>query len=357
MPALLVLRAHRGRRARSVNGIMTFMITVPASHVLLPPIGAQVSAAGGLLRAVERAAAIEAEVVQVFSGNPRQWRAYEYSQEQLTAFGDALRDQNLLLFVHTIYLINVASPDAALRDRSTQALRESLVFAARTGATGVVTHVGSHRGGGFPAALPRIREAVFQAQATATTICGAATLPPLLLESSAGGGDSVGRDPEELGLMLAYLAASPTPLGVCLDTAHLFAAGHAVHTAEGLEALVTELAASGCLGAVGLIHLNDCRTPFGSHSDRHENLGEGALGTDALTRVVRHPAFHRTPFVLEVPGFEGHGPDTENIRRARAMREGAPCPPPTPFPSSAGSVRCSEDARAPSPRSVSRAPG
>lgn len=312
------------------------MVAAPTSHAILPPIGAQVSAAGGLLRAVERAAAIEAEVVQVFSGNPRQWRAYEYTPDQLTAFGDALRERSILLFVHTIYLINVASPDSALRDRSTEALRESLVFAARTGATGVVTHVGSHRGEGFQTALPGIREAVFQAQTAAVADCGTATLPPLLLESSAGGGDSVGRDPEELGLMLAYLADPPTPLGLCLDTAHLFAAGHALHTLEGLEELVADLEASSSLDAVRLIHLNDCRTPFGSHRDRHENLGEGELGTDALTRVVRHPAFRRTPFALEVPGFEGHGPDAENMRRARAMRGGAAPPSPTPIPSSAG---------------------
>lgn len=302
---------------------MRCMIATPAPRASWPPIGAQVSAAGGLLRAVERATALEAEVMQVFSANPRQWRAYEYTPDQLSAFGEALRQRDMLLFVHTIYLINVAGPDAALRERSTQTLTASLVFAARTGATGVVTHVGSHRGDGFQTALPRIREAIFQAQTAAAAISSPAALPPLLLETSAGGGDSVGRDPEELGLMVAYLADPPALIGVCLDTAHLFAAGHAVHTAEGLRTLVAALEASRSLGSVGLIHLNDCRTPFGSRSDRHANLGEGELGTDALARVVRHPAFRQTPFVLEVPGFEGHGPDAENMRRARAMRDGA----------------------------------
>jgi len=299
------------------------MMPVSRSEIPLPRIGAQISTAGGLLNAVKRATDIGAEVVQVFSGNPRQWRGYAYTDEQLEAFGSALQESDLLLFVHSIYLINVAGPDPALRDRSTQALAESLAFAARTGAAGVVTHVGSHRGDGFEAALPRIREAVLCAQEAALASCGTADLPPLLLESSAGGGDSVGRDPAELGLMLESLAGSPAPVGVCLDTAHLFAAGLAVHTSSGLRSLIADLAASGCLDAVRLVHLNDSRTAFGSRSDRHENLGEGELGSAGLAMVVRHPAFRLSPFVLEVPGFDDHGPDAENMRRARAMRDGS----------------------------------
>lgn len=301
------------------------------SEVSLPRIGAQISTAGGLLNAVKRATDIGAEVVQVFSGNPRQWRSYAYTGEQLEAFECALHESKLLLFVHTIYLINVAGPDPALRDRSTQALVESLAFAARTGAAGVVTHVGSHRGDSFETALPRIREAAFRAQEAALASCGTADLPPLLLESSAGAGDTVGRDPAELGLMLECLAGSPAPVGVCLDTAHLFAAGLAVHTSSGLGSLIADLEVSGCLDAVRLVHLNDSRTAFGSRSDRHENLGEGELGSAGLTRVVQHPAFRFSSFVLEVPGFDGHGPDAENMRRARAMREGSASPP-TPTP-------------------------
>jgi deoxyribonuclease IV len=307
------------------------MRVVSRIEVPLPRIGAQVSTAGGLQNAVKRATAIGAEVVQVFSGNPRQWRGYAYTDEQLEAFRGALQAHELLLFVHTIYLVNVAGPDSALRDRSTQALAECLSFAARTGAAGVVTHVGSHRGDGFTTALPRIREAVLGAQEAALASCGTADLPPLLLESTAGGGDMVGRGPAELGLMLECLEGSPTPVGVCLDTAHLFAAGHAVHTPNGLGSLIADLAASGCLDAVRLIHLNDSRTPFGSRSDRHENLGEGELGSAGLAMVVRHPAFRPSPFVLEVPGFDGHGPDAENMRRARAMREGSGSQP-TPIP-------------------------
>jgi len=306
------------------------MRPAPRSESPRRRIGAQISTAGGLLNAVRRATDIGAEAVQVFSGNPRQWRSHAYTVEQLEAFSSALRDSDLLLFVHAIYLINVAGPDSALRERSTQALAESMVFAARTRAAGVVTHVGSHRGDGFETALPRIREAVLRAQGAAVDACGTTDLPPLLLETSAGGGDSVGRDPAELGLMLECLAGSQAPVGVCLDTAHLFAAGLAVHTPSGLGSLVVDLQASGCLDAVRLIHLNDSRTAFGSRSDRHENLGEGQLGSTGLALVVQHPAFRLCSFVLEVPGFDGHGPDAENMRRARAMREeSASSPTPT----------------------------
>ena len=303
------------------------MNPAPPTEARLPRIGAQVSTAGGILNAVHRATAIGAEVVQVFSGNPRQWHGYAYSDEQLDAFAGALQQNGLLLFVHTIYLINIAGPDPVLRDRSTVALAEGLAFAARTGAAGVVTHVGSHRGDGFEASLPRIREAVLRAQDPwRSRPAVRPTCRPLLLESSAGGGDSVGRDPAELASMLECLAGSPTPIGLCLDTAHLFAAGIAVHEPSGLEALVGTLSTSGSLDAVRLIHLNDSRTPFGSRSDRHENLGEGELGTIGLSNVVTHPAFRTSPFVLEVPGFDGHGPDAENMRRARAMRDGTASP-------------------------------
>jgi len=307
------------------------MTLVSPSRVSLPRIGAQVSAAGGLLNAVARAIDIGAEVVQVFSGNPRQWRGYVYSEEQLEAFRLALRESGLLLFVHTIYLINLAGPDPTLRERSTQALAGSLVFASRTGAAGVVTHVGSHRGDGIDAALPRVREGVLRAQETAAALCGTADLPPSLLESSAGGGHTVGRDPTELGLMMESLAGSSAPVGLCLDTAHLFAAGVALNTSDGLGSLIAALTTTGCLDAVRLIHLNDSRTPLGSHADRHENLGEGELGLAGLAAVVQHPAFRCSPFVLEVPGLDGHGPDAENIRRAQAMRYGSALPS-TPIP-------------------------
>ena len=282
----------------------------------LPRIGAQVSTAGGLSKAVARARAIGAEVVQIFPSNPRRWQPCPYTEHDIAAFTASLRRAALPLFVHTIYLINLASPDEDQRRRSTAALADALVFGARSGADGVVTHIGSHRGDGYAAARKRVVRAVTEARAQARERVQK-PLPALLLETSAGGGDSLGRTPAELGDLVG---AFPEGLGICLDSAHLFAAGYAVDTVEGLDALLVEIERHGLLGALGLVHLNDCKTALGSRSDRHENLWEGRLGRSGLRLFLGHTAFRRVPFVLEVPGFADHGPDVRNIRRARLMR-------------------------------------
>jgi deoxyribonuclease-4 len=150
----------------------------------------------------------------------------------------------------------------------------------------------------------------------------------LLLETSAGGGDSLGRSPAELGRLVRGLDRAGVPAGVCLDTAHLFAAGYPVHLEQGLEALLEELGAEVGLDRVGLVHLNDSRSGLGSLADRHENLWEGRIGRKGLAGWVCHPALREVPFVLEVPGFDGRGPDRRNLGRARRLRR--PDPPLTP---------------------------
>jgi deoxyribonuclease IV len=278
---------------------------------LLPSIGAHVSAAGGLMNAVKKARSISAEIIQIFPSNPRMWRPAAHSAEDVQAFAQALRRDGLPLFLHAIYLINLASPDPALRRRSAGALAETFRFACAVEARGVVVHVGSHHGDGFETALPRVVETVAEARAALEDD------PVLLVESSAGGGNSVGGSLWELSRLVEAL---PGPTGICLDTAHLFAAGHPLHTPAGLDALVDSLVVLGLLPTLGLIHLNDCSTALGSHHDRHANLWEGRLGRAGLQLALGHPAFRQTPFVLEVPGADGHGPDRRNVRRARQMR-------------------------------------
>lgn len=283
----------------------------------LPRIGAHVSVAGGLGRSLERARRIGAEALQVFPSNPRQWRRPEFPPEELRGFRAALARARKPLAVHTIYLINLASPDPDLRRRSSRALADALVFGARAGAGGVVTHLGSHRGDGFDAALGRVASAAGEALGLAGAEAAPDPLPALLLETSAGGTGSVGSTPEELGRLLAEL---PETSGVCLDTAHLFAAGFPVHTPEGRDALLADLDRRVCLGRVGLVHLNDSRSELGSRRDRHENLWEGRIGRPGLALWVRHAALRHAPFVLETPGFDEEGPDRKNLRRAKLMR-------------------------------------
>jgi len=264
------------------------------------------------------------------------WRRSTFGVAETVAFGAELTARGIPLFVHTIYLINLASPDDDLREKSSASLADALLWGTLAGATAVVTHVGSHRGDGFDAGLTRVTgaleraEAILRARAAemSTEIedplhAGRAHLgavPLLLVEGSAGGGDSLGRDAEELGRLVR---AAPFPIGVCLDTAHLFASGIPVHTPDGVTRLLDDLGEAGCLDCVGLVHLNDSKTPFGSKSDRHENLWDGLLGRAGLMASMTEERLLRAPFVLEVPGAEGHGPDRKNIRRARILRRQA----------------------------------
>ena len=275
---------------------------------------------------------IGAEAIQIFPSNPRQWRTHSYTDDELFRFSMELKRRSLPLFIHSTYLMNLASPDADLRRRSAGALAEAFRFACLTGAAGVVTHVGSHRGEGLARAVPRIVASVIEARHRAERLLGPDGPPPsrraggetshqpdprLLLETSAGGGNTVGSTPSELGILVEQLGGGTE---VCLDTAHLFAAGYAINTEDGLENLLDELSAAGLTGRVALIHFNDSMTGLGSKHDRHANLWEGLLGRAGLSVVMGHPTFRHVPFVLEVPGFDGHGPDGRNVRRARLMR-------------------------------------
>jgi deoxyribonuclease-4 len=284
--------------------------------------GAHLSAAGGADKTLLRAHAVGAEVIQLFSSNPRQWPRSRREPAELSSFAERARGARIPLFVHAIYLINLASPDEELRGRSSAALGDALAFGALVGASGVVTHLGSHRGTGFSPARARVARAVAEAFEHSAELIrqaggGTAEAPALLLEGSAGGGDCVGSSINELA---AIRSAVGDGVGLCLDTAHLFAAGHPIHTPAGLEALLEEIRADVGLDAVRLVHLNDSKSPEGSRADRHENLWEGCIGREGLQGWVRHPLLRDVPFVLEVPGFDGKGPDRKNLRRAKLMR-------------------------------------
>ncbi len=316
-------RSVDGRRASRTGGGRS-------GRAKLPLIGAQVSTAGGFAPVPERAVAIGAEVVQFFSSNPRTWRTRFPGREEIALLTTGLRRHSLPLYLHTIYLINLASPDEGLRRRSTSALAHALAAGALTGAAGVVTHVGSHKGSGFESAAARVSQAIRSAfEEAGEQLAGlgcAEGLPPLLLENSAGSGNTVGAGLEELAVLVNAFPQEPR-IGLCLDTAHLFAAGHPVHEAAGLEELVSGLRNRGLLDRVWLIHLNDSASPLASNRDLHENPGDGLIGYQGLGRVVRHAALAHIPFVLEVPGADGHDPDAANIAVVKAMRAGAAGPP------------------------------
>ncbi|WP_025323950.1 deoxyribonuclease IV [Deferrisoma camini] len=278
-----------------------------------PPIGAHVSVAGGPVAAWERTVRLGAEAAQVFPGSPRSWESPWPGEEALAEAGEAFRRSGIPVFVHAIYLVNPASDDPEVRRRSVEALARSLEYAAGLGARGLVVHVGHGRGVDRGVALERVRGTLERARERAERIV------PYLLETGAGGKGSVGSYLEDLVDLARGLGHHTR---ICADTAHLFAAGLPVHTARGLDGWLSAVEAALGPGAVGLVHLNDSKTPFGSGRDRHENLGRGEIGGRSLARWVRHPTLRTVPFVIETPGFDRQGPDRRNLARARRYRRG-----------------------------------
>ncbi|MEW6517028.1 MAG: deoxyribonuclease IV [candidate division FCPU426 bacterium] len=274
-----------------------------------PPrlLGAHVSTAGGMEAAVEKARRLGCTCMQIFAANPRGWQGEPVSPAQARAFRDAAPRAGIRqLVIHTIYLVNLASPKPAVGKHSVQALRRDLVSARRLGAQAVVVHTGSDlgQGRGFERLAARLRPLL--------------PLVPegcrLLLETAAGPSPTLG-DFATLGRWCRRLGPR---VGVCLDSAHLCAAGYDLASPPGYRRFLSDLQRHVGWRRVGCIHLNDSKFPCGSGRDQHENLGEGRLGAAGLKRLLNEPACRRLPVILETPGFDRQGPDRRNLRRLRA---------------------------------------
>ena len=277
-------------------------------------VGAHVSTEGGLGKAVERARALGAETIQVFASAPQSWRTKEYSTEEAEAFQEKATEADVRpVFIHGVYLINLATSDPAGLERSADSLIWSLDVCRQLGALGTIFHLGSHRGAGFEAVLPQVVSAVQR------VLEGSPGDTWLILENSAGMGGSVGSRFSELGIIVRQ-AADPR-IKVCFDTQHAFAAGYDVATNQGLEATLAEFDEQVGLANLAAIHANDSKIALGGGVDRHENIGEGLIGREGFKVIMAHPAFSEIPFLLEVPGFEKKGPDKENVDILREIRE------------------------------------
>ena len=281
-------------------------------------IGAHVNSSGGVWKAIGNGADIGCEAIQIFAGSPRTWAPTLYKDKDAERFREA-RDASPIRFVviHTIYLINLASARGDFYEKSVTSLVGAVAAAEQLGADAIVTHVGSHQGAGFEAGLERVREALIRALAE-----DEGSKVRILLENTAGAGGTMGVDFDELGAMIAAAGGHPR-LGLCLDTAHLFEAGFDLRTAAGLDEALQRLDAACGLDRLGMLRLNDSKTPMGSNRDRHENIGEGEIGLEGFRAIVTSPALAGLPGILEGPGFDGEGPDEVNVRRLRDLASGA----------------------------------
>jgi deoxyribonuclease IV len=289
-------------------------------------IGAHVRGGGELVGALARAHEIGAEVVQVFTQSPRMWKPAPCAPAVLERYRAAVEADATVsaTYCHATYLINLATDDPVLLERSVGCLTANLSAARGMGASGLVLHAGSHRGNGFAGCFEQVAEALLRAldtardpleTASASAAGGGPESCPILLENTAGAGGTVGRDFEELGAILDRAKAGAA-LGVCLDTQHLWASGIDYGTPRAADAVITGIDATVGLEALRCLHLNDSKVPLGANRDRHANLGEGLIGTAALGCLLAHPAIQDRAAILEIPG-DGHGPRAADIQVAR----------------------------------------
>lgn len=278
-------------------------------------LGAHVSISGSLDLAIDRAVAIGCECLQIFYGSPRQWRLMTYGDEVLDRFTDKRRAALLdPLVAHGAYLVNLAAPNRAYRRRSIDSLRATMRGVERLDGLGAVTHLGSRMGAPRRAALRRVAASVRQ-------ILDGTHRTMVLLENSAGSGGQLGADFADLREVLEHLDGEPR-VGVCLDTAHLYAAGWDLHGRAGVAAMVDAFDRAVGWDRVRILHLNDSKGALGSRVDRHENIGEGWIGPDGFRALVTHPRLRALPGIIETPGFDRRGPDRKNLGRLKRLRGG-----------------------------------
>lgn len=291
-------------------------------------LGAHVSVAGGLPSAFGRAQGLGCTALQVFVKNASRWQGRALEEDEVTAFRAAWEAcPGAPVVAHAAYLINLAAPPGEVLERSRAGLADELVRSARLGLAGLVVHPGSHGGAGEEEGLRRVAASIDEVFAAADERLAAngaagdaARAPRLLLETTAGQGACLGWRLEHLE-RIVELSRHAERLAVCLDTCHLFAAGYAVDTPEGIDAVLAEVVARFGRERLACVHLNDSRHPRGSRRDRHANIGEGALGRAPFAHLLRHPLLAGVPMVVETPGGDddqGHARDLALLRELAA---------------------------------------
>ena len=279
-----------------------------------PRIGAHVPTSGGMAkRAIEYAKTIKAEAIQVFASNPRGWAMPETNHEADQAFIEKADELEIETYIHAPFLINLGSPTEVTYKNSLASTKYSLKRGREIKAKGVVIHTGSAVDeGNIKKAWKQIHEGMMPILNELDD-----QDPWLLLEPTAGQGQSLVKRLEDLNNYFEALEWHPK-VGICLDTCHVFAAGHDIKSKGGMSATIDLLVEVAGAERIQLIHANDSMDVLGSLKDRHQNLGEGEIGTKPFAELLAHPAIVDAPLILETPGEEPeHGSEVAILKKMR----------------------------------------
>lgn len=277
-------------------------------------IGAHVSTAGGLDKAIERGTELGCESIQIFNQSPRMWRPTKYGPDDFAAFREAMAASPVkAVVIHAVYLINCATKDKELRVKSLASLTHALRIGDGIGAAGVVLHPGAQKGEPLEPSMRRAAKVIAAA-------IGDSESCPLLLEQTAGHKGLLGRDFDETAELIE-LAGRGKRLGLCLDSCHLFVQGYDITDEAHLSKVVDEADAKVGLDRLQCLHVNDAAAPLGSCRDRHANLGMGEMGKQGLAAFLSEPRFEGLPATLETPGPARKGPDKKEVQAAKRLRK------------------------------------
>jgi len=278
--------------------------------------GAHMSTSGGAWRALQRGRTINCEVVQIFVKNNMQWFGKPPSQQALALYANELAAQKLAcVFGHAGYLINLGAQASTNRDRSIKSLIQEIQYATDLGLPFLVMHPGAHLGAGEAAGLKQI-------VAGLNEVFAATKHSPvrIALENTAGQGTCLGYKMEHLTEVYDRIKKTER-LGICIDTAHLFASGYDVRTLKGWREPIRRIERLVGLNQILAFHLNDSRTPLGSRVDRHAHIGQGHIGLDGFRHVVNDRRFKNHPGCLETPKSEDLHEDLQNLATLRSLEE------------------------------------
>lgn len=277
-------------------------------------IGAHVSTAGGLTKAVGRGSDLGCRSIQIFNQSPRAWKPTNYSEDDFAEFNQKMEESDIDgVIIHAVYLINPASPDPELREKSLNSLIHALRIGDAIGAAGVVLHPGSRKQDELLPALQRAGEMIGEAIEESEKC-------PVLIEQMAGHKGILGHTFVELAGMIEVAGGSER-VGVCLDSCHLFAYGYDIRTAESLGGVLDELDKEVGIERVGALHVNDSQAGLGERKDRHADLGKGEIGNDSLAVFLSEPRFDGLVATLETPGKDRKGASKRDVTHARKLRE------------------------------------